>query len=100
MATRISWKEQKSALWAALERSLQGNYQSGARITIRVRKCSPRLSDYGGLVGACESIIDRLRDCGLIPDDDVKTIGKTDYDQIKVAHRKETGTYIRIEFNL
>jgi hypothetical protein len=100
MVARLSWKEQKPALWAALERCLQGAPQSGKSITVSFVKCSTGTSDYSGLVGANEALLDQLRYSGLIPDDDLRTIGKPNYDQIKVGTIKEKGTYIRIEFNV
>src|SRR6266446_6039567 len=98
MATRVSWKEQKPALWAALESCLRRAPESGKSITVSFVKCSTGTSDYSGLVGSQEALLDQLRDCHLIPDDDFKTIGKPNYDQIKVGTIKEKGTYIAIEF--
>jgi hypothetical protein len=100
MVAGISWKEQESALWAALERCLQGAPQSGKGVTVSFVKCSTGTSDYPGLVGAHEALLDQLVRCSLIPDDDCETIGKPNYEQIKVGTIKEKGTYIRIEFNV
>ncbi len=98
MASRVSWKEQKPALWTALESCLRGTPESGKGIAISFVKCSTATSDYSGLVGSHEAILDQLCRCHLIPDDDIETIGKPNYDQIKVGTIKEKGTYIRIDF--
>jgi hypothetical protein len=98
MASGIHRPQQKSALWAALERCLQGAPASGKSITVSFVKCSTGTSDYSGLVGAHEALLDQLVRCSLIPDDDFETIGKPNYEQIKVGTIKEKGTYIRIEF--
>ncbi len=97
MATRVLAAQPKPALRAALESRLRGETKSSPRIIVSFIKCSTVLSDYGNLAGGYKALLDRLRDCQIIPDDDPKTI-KEEYDQIKVGTIKEKGTLIRIEF--
>jgi hypothetical protein len=95
MATRLPAKELQPAVRDALDRLLRGEEASRPSIVVRIVKCSTSLSDYGNLAGGYKALLDRLRDSQIIPGDDPETIYDT-YDQIKVAHRKEQGTFIEL----
>lgn len=96
MAPRISASKPKPALQAALERHLQGEEASSPRVTIRIVKCSTVLSDRDNLYAGYKLLIDQLRASEIISDDDPETVNLA-VTQLKVATRKETGTYIEID---
>lgn len=95
MAARIPAQEPEPALRETLRRHLCREETSRARVVVRFIKCSPRVSDKGNLYGGYKALLDQLRHCGLIDDDDPETIDEQ-ISQIKVAKRTEAGTYVRI----
>src|SRR5271166_2045547 len=97
MVASLPSQEPKPALREALLRHLRGEEKGRARITVRIVKCSTVLSDRGNLYGGYKALLDQLRNSGLIPDDDTKTINE-EVTQIRVAHLKERGTHIRLIF--
>jgi hypothetical protein len=95
VAPRVPAKEPEPALREALERRAWGEKAGRKRVTIRFVKCSTRLSDRGNLAGGYKALLDQLRYTKLIDDDDPQTIFDS-YEQIRVAKRKECGTWIEI----
>ena len=95
MASGLSARKPQSTVSAALERCFSGKPACRDRPVVRIVKCSLRLSDPVNLWGGYKQLEDQLRYSGLIPDDDPGSI-VLDVDQIKVAHKNETGTFIRI----
>lgn len=77
-----------------LARVLQRQETVGERIIVRitVRKCG-RQQDPDNAVW--KSLVDQLRYCGAIPEDDGATI-KLETDQIRVGTKKEEGTEVII----
>lgn len=77
-----------------LARVLQRQEAVGERIIVRitVRKCG-RQQDPDNAVW--KSLVDQLRYCGAIPEDDGATI-KLETDQIRVRTKKEEGTEVVI----
>lgn len=77
-----------------LEGVLPGQEKVGGRIVVRitVRKCG-RQQDPDNAVW--KSLVDQLRACRVIPEDDGETI-KLETDQIRVRTKKEEGTEVVI----
>jgi hypothetical protein len=97
MAPRLSTGKPESVVSAALERHLQSQEASGTRIVIRIVKYSIQLSDKTNLYAGYKQLEDQLRYSGLIPNDDPETIS-IEITQIKVSHRRESGTWIEIAY--
>lgn len=78
----------------ALEKVLPGQKKVGDRIIVRITvlKCG-RQQDPDNAVW--KSLVDQLRACGVIPEDDGDTI-KLETDQIRVATKKEQGTLVEV----
>lgn len=77
-----------------LESVLSGQEKVGGRIVVRitVRKCR-RQQDPDNAVW--KSLVDQLRACRVIPEDDGETI-KLETDQIRVRTKKEEGTEVEV----
>jgi hypothetical protein len=99
LARGLSSSEPKSIVSAALEchRQAQENGGSGpnGRTIVEIVRCSTSLLDADNLGGSVKYLLDAIRYCGLIRDDDPGSI-ELKVSQIKVAHRKEVGVSVRV----
>lgn len=82
----------------ALGKALQGNSKtqkgSKKRITLRITRYSTRLLDEDNLSGS-KLLTDQLRYAGIIPSDDPESLQIIN-DQVKVKHKTEERTEVRI----
>src|SRR6266852_3615185 len=87
----------KSAIAKALLDNLPNQARSApggdARPHVIITRCSIGKLDHDNI--SVKYVLDSIRDSGLIADDDDDSIRLT-LEQIKVAHRSEVGTHIRI----
>ena len=97
MAAKLSPEKLKPALREAILGHLRREEKGGEGPIIRIVKCSTVLSDYDNLVGGYKALLDQLRKCGAIAGDDPRALPThPDYQQIKVATKKEVGTWLEI----
>lgn len=77
-----------------LESVLSGQEKVGGRIVVRitVRKCGGQQDPDNAV---WKSLVDQLRACRVIPEDDGETI-KLETDQIRVRTKKEEGTEVEV----
>jgi len=66
------------------------------RIDVVITRRSCRLLDDDNLYGGAKPLIDSLRELGLIPDDDTKTI-KLECRQVRVSSRAQEGVELEIK---
>jgi hypothetical protein len=99
LASRLSSSQPQSVVQAALGRHLlaqeKGNQGSPGRVIVEIVRCSTSVLDADNLGGSVKYLIDAIRHSGLISNDDPSTIDLK-VSQIKVAHRKEVGVFLRI----
>lgn len=69
---------------------------SRPRFGVRIVRFGTRLLDVDNLAGGCKPLVDQLRYCGLIPDDDPGAITLT-FAQEQVQKKSEIRTEITIE---
>lgn len=69
--------------------------RSETRIGVRITRRACQLLDDDNLYGGAKPLIDCLREFGLIPEDDTKTI-KLECRQVRVQNRKQEGTEIEV----
>lgn len=91
----ISHSESKSVVPEALERNDEGKGNCGSRVVVSIKRRSTHLLDRDNLWGSCTVLINRLRACHLIPNDDEIAIDLR-VTQEKVKTRKECGTFVEI----
>ena len=80
----------------ALELPASGENQSQARLVVCIIRRSIRLLDADNFAGGCKPLIDQLRYCNLIPNDDPGSI-ELIFRQEQVRHKNEEGTAISIK---
>lgn len=77
----------------ALDVVHQAQESVGARIIVRITCRRVHLQDPDN--GLFKPLVDQLRYCGLLPEDDHGTI-KLETDQVKVSTKKEEGTEVEL----
>jgi hypothetical protein len=82
------------ALGEALQSNSKAQKGSKKRITLRITRYSTRLLDEDNLAGS-KLLTDQLRYAGIIPSDDPESL-KIINDQVKVKHKTEERTEIRV----
>jgi len=82
-----------------LDQVPQGKEKGYGRPHLCITSFALRLTDEDNLKGGCKALIDCLRTLNLIDNDDPKSLELT-VKQIKVRHRHEERTIVRIQYDL
>lgn len=95
LASGLSHAQPKRDAGGALDGASSNEGGGKERVVVRITKCAVRLTDLDNAVGGAKFCIDALRYAKLIPDDDPGSID-LQFQQLKVATKKEQGTLIEI----
>lgn len=98
MATALSAGIPKRVQMAILEDGLQRKTKSRPRVAVVITRISTGQLDSDNLQGSVKAILDCLRNCGLIEDDDEESIS-LEVRPVKAPSRKEQGTLIEITYS-